>query len=69
MPTAKEVRAVAELRKLAKNWPKSLWIFAPGDYLYVLRTVNGERVYNADGGVDQSHIVDYVAVPSDGGEW
>jgi len=42
--TDAEAKAIRTLKRLAKNWPSTLWLFASGD-LHVMRTgKDGERV-------------------------
>lgn len=64
-----ENEVIKMLKRLEEKWPNSLWIFATGEELNILRTVDGKRVYKDDGSVDESYIVDSVNIPSDGGDW
>lgn len=68
--TKKERAAVAALHKLAKTWPKSLWLFSNGIHLSVMRYKKDGTVALEDrGGMAKSHVVDTVNIPSDGGDW
>lgn len=72
--TEDERRAIASLKRLAKRWPSTLWLFAGGsggDNITILRTgPNGKRMHlPRQGGIDQSFIVDSTKIPSDGGDW
>jgi hypothetical protein len=70
--TDEERRAIASLKRLAKRWPSTLWLFAGGsvDKVAILRTQNdGTRAMGSDQGVDQRYIVDHVDIPNDGGDW
>jgi hypothetical protein len=64
-----EAKAVTALKRLADEWPESLWIFTNGQRLYVMRNVDGKRVMNKSGGVDPDHTVAAINIPSDGGDW
>ncbi len=62
--------AVNTLKKLAKRWPKTLWLFANGQSLNVMRTKNGQRMMTrVGGGVDPAYCVASVNIPNDGGDW
>ena len=37
IPTPEEQRAIATLKRLAKRWPKSLWLFSASGTLTVMR--------------------------------
>lgn len=75
--TDDEVRAIASLKRLAKRWPKSLWLFSASGTLHVMRKVDGAPVYrmsrNTVGapieGVDQAYSVATVDIENDGGDW
>ena len=69
-PTPAEAKAINELKKLAKKWPKSLWLFANGHGITILRTdKDGHRVTLPSGGVDPAQEVGYVHIPNDGDDW
>ena len=72
--TPKEKNAIRTLERLAKRWPKRLWIFAADGRLRVMVCrESGERAYTpsdkGDGGVDPDHTVAVIDIPSDGGDW
>lgn len=70
--TDEERRAIASLKRLAKRWPDTLWLYAGGspDGIAILRTGgDGERVRDSRGSIDQAYVVDSVGIPSDGGDW
>lgn len=69
--TADEKRAIAALKRAAKIWPKSLWVFAgDGVSITILKCgEDGERVFATTGGIDASRVVDRVYIPNDGGDW
>lgn len=67
--TPEEKRAIAALQKLAKTWPKSLWLFSASGSLCVMQNdENGERRLRGDG-VDDDAIVALINIPNDGGDW
>jgi len=71
--TPEEEKAIRMLKKLEKQWPKSLWLFSASGSLNVMRCdENGEQVMqpNADGGgVDQNYVITTIDIPNDGGDW
>ena len=72
--TQAEKNAINTLHRLSKRWPKSLWLFADGNGLRVMKCgKGGERVYiqtsKFDGGVDPAYMVDDIDIPNDGGDW
>jgi len=69
--TPEERRAINALKRLAKTWPKTLWIFAaPTSRLNVMRCgANGEHVETPPGDVDPAYVVDCIEIDSDGGGW
>ncbi len=69
-PTPEEAKAIRALKRLAKKWPKSLWLFAGNGEIAILRAgPNGEHVVNSSGAVDQAFVVGSVDIPNDGGGW
>lgn len=65
-----EKTAIAALKRLAKKWPPSLWIFADGQSLSVLKTNDqGDRVMTRLGCVDPDFEVASLDIPNDGGDW
>lgn len=69
-PTAEEKRAIASLKRLAKKWPKSLWLFSGSGSLCVMRyRQDGERALVDDGGMDSDYALATIDIPNDGGDW
>jgi len=65
-----EAKAIAALKRLAKRWPKTLWLFSASGTLCVMRCGEyGEHVHTNGGGIDQNYIVDDIDIPNDGGDW
>lgn len=75
--TAEEKRAISALKRVAKKWPDSLWLFsASGSLLVMKKNANGERAllgslnYEFKGNtVDQDYVVDDINIENDGGDW
>lgn len=68
--TKKEESAVNALRKVAKKWPKSLWLFSASGTLCVMKYKSDRtRGITRFGGVDQDYIVDTIDIANDGGDW
>ncbi len=75
--TAEEKQAIAALQRLAKSWPKSLWLFSAAGTLNVMKTNEaGERARKMEHwggqpaeGLDPDYIVASVAISNDGGDF
>ena len=71
--TREEKSAIAALKRLQCAWPASLWLFASGDTINVMRcNENGERVYGDTRGATgdmRDYWVDRIDIPNDGCEW
>jgi hypothetical protein len=68
--TRQEELAIELLRKAARHWPKSLWIFAADNQLHIMKKdENGKIPTESDGGFDQSFLVDSIDIEADGGDW
>ncbi len=67
-----EAQAIAALKRLAKRWPKSLWMFC-GTGTNIMRCRDdGSRAMTGPrdtGCVDQDYFVCKINIPSDGGDW
>lgn len=66
-----ETAAIRALRRLAKKWPASLWLFSASGTLYVMRKgAGGEKVHTPGGGIDPAYEVATVhGIENDGGDW
>ena len=65
-----EKKAIDALKRVAKKWPKSLWLFSGSGSLCVLKKADGKnRAINATGGVCQEHVVATINIENDGGDW
>lgn len=72
--TDEELKAIRALRRLAKQWPPSLWLWSAGGCLHVMRHgSDGTPVMTsagADGGVDRRWSVESInGIQNDGGDW
>jgi hypothetical protein len=69
--TVEEKKAIAELKKLAPKWPKSLWLYSASGSLHVMKlNENGEHAMTIDGGADSEYIVESIrGIDNDGGDW
>lgn len=69
--TKEEKNAIASLKRLAKRWPDSLWLFAGSGHLCVMRTdENGVAVHTVKGGgYDPDYLITTVDIPNEGGDW
>lgn len=65
-----ERRAINSLKRLAKRWPDSLWLFSASGSLCVMKLdVDGERYRTPDGGMEPAACVATIGIPNDGGDW
>lgn len=68
--TNKERAAISALKRVAKIWPDTLWIFCNGLSVNIMRkNEDGEQAHNQFGSVDSEYIVDTVDIENDGGDW
>ncbi len=69
-PTSDEQKAIRALQRLAKKWPKSLWLFSAAGSLCVMRAADdGSHHSLPGGGVDPDYALETIAIPNDGGDW
>ncbi|WP_107328101.1 hypothetical protein [Agrobacterium pusense] len=72
-PTEEERRAIATLKRLAKRWPDSLWLFSASGSLCVMRNrQDGQRALSGDSGqdgADSDYCLATIDIPNDGGDW
>lgn len=72
--TQEEKRAIASLKKVAKQWPGTLWLFSASGTLCVMKkTADGKHGYGGANpsrtGVDPDFTVDTINIENDGGDW
>lgn len=71
--TKEEKNAIASLKRLAKRWPETLWLFSASGTLCVMRLgENGEQVHGkgfAGESFDPEYYVDEINITNDGGDF
>ena len=68
--TLEEQKAIDALKRLAKKWPSSLWLFSASGTLHVMRKgSDDEHVVLRHGGVDPDYSLATVKIENDGGDW
>lgn len=70
--TLEEKQAIASLKRLARRWPKGLWLFSGGQGGIAVMKLNerGEKVTLGRGeGFDSDYVVGHIDIPADGGDW
>jgi hypothetical protein len=66
--TDEEEKAIRALKRIAKKWPESLWLFSASGDLFVMRYgSDGDPVMTPGGGVDHNYIVGKLPRPQ--GAW
>ena len=62
--------AIDSLIRVANQLPKSLWLFAAGGKLHVMKyKEDGSRCMTPSGGVDPDYVIETINIDSDGGDW
>jgi hypothetical protein len=69
--TDDEMQAISALKRLARQWPRSLWLFSASGSLEVMKkNDDGEVVMIPEyGGVDPAYSVATIDIENDGGDW
>ena len=68
--TVQERKAIQALKRVAKIWPKSLWLFSASGTLNVMRyNADGTSPTCTNGSADQAYAVDTISIANDGGDW
>lgn len=75
--TKPEQLAITSLHRLAKHWPKSLWLYSAGGSLCVMKKADGHRAIipgtaganSPGGGMDPEFVVGTADIENDGGDW
>lgn len=69
-PTVEEAQAIRALKRLARRWPRQLWLFSAAGSLHVMKAdEQGRHHYRSDQSVDPSFSLATVDIPNDGGDW
>ena len=64
-----EKQIIRSLDRLAKGWPKDLWLLQSGPRsLHLMRKVDGAAVL-IDGDPDQDYIIESFSFDIDSGDW
>lgn len=72
--TKEEELAINSLKRLAKRWPETLWLFSASGTLWVMRkNSDGGRAHGgcnvSNEGVNPDYIVARIDIENDGGDW
>jgi hypothetical protein len=70
--TPEEKKAIASLKRLAKTWPESLWLFSASGSLHVMRKdEHGNKVHNPyiPDSFSSESVVATINIENDGGDW
>ena len=70
--TDEEKKAVRALKRVAKIWPKSLWLWSGSGSLWVMKNDSNDGYIERptkDGRVNEECIIDSIDIPNDGGDW
>lgn len=68
--TNAEQLAIELLKKAARHWPESLWIFAADGVLHVMKKdTEGRKRVSGTGTIDQSFGVASIDIETDGKGW
>ena len=68
--TEQEIKAIRALKRVAGNWPDTLWLFVEEGCLNVMRFApDGSRILNPDGYMARESSVAVIDIHCDGGEW
>ncbi|MGA3116452.1 MAG: hypothetical protein ABSF90_18675 [Syntrophobacteraceae bacterium] len=69
--TREEARAISALKRVAKIWPDTLWLFSASGTLTVMRKKDGRhaRLASTGGGIDPDFFLTTIDIENDGGDW
>jgi hypothetical protein len=72
--TKEEESAIRRLKRLAKDWPDTLWLYSASGNLHVMQTDEfGEEAmgggYRGEGVDPEYDITTIHGIPNDGGDW
>lgn len=68
--TDAETEAVRALKRLARTWPDSLWLFSASGSLCVMKKDgDGERRRLTCNGMDPGAVIETIEIENDGGDW
>jgi len=65
-----EEKAIKALKRVAKIWPKSLWLYSASGTLCVMKHGHNQEQMNTNsGGVDPNYVITTIDISNDGGDW
>ena len=69
-----EIKAIKALKRIAKNWPGTLWLYSAAGTLWVMRkNDNGKYAIGGENpsqeGFDPDSAVDKINIENEGGDW
>jgi len=67
--TEEEEKAIASFKRLAKKWPKSLWLYAASGTMCVMKKDEEDRQAMDGEEVDAGYNVTHIDIECDGGDW
>ena len=67
--TKEEAWAIGTLIRLAKRWPKSLWLMSRAGSLCVMRADDDGTMPDGEVVDLNERVVAVVNIPNDGGDW
>ena len=67
--TDEERKAIAALKRLAKRWPKSLWLYSASGTLWVMSMGEDGKPARDGEGVHQDYVITHIGITNDGGDW
>ena len=73
--TDDEKRVIGALKRLARKWPMTLWLYSASGSLNVMRCNSegkhavSDRGLDQHGGVDPAYSITVIDIPNDGGDW
>lgn len=67
--TKQEELAIELLKKAARHWPESLWLFSASGMLHVVKRLPDGRKAMVGEGFDPDYAIATIDIPNDGGDW
>ena len=67
--TKQERAWVRRLRRVMRDRPEGLWLYADGNLYVMVAGENGEQVMDSYGGVDSAYCVETIVRACEGGGW
>lgn len=68
--TNEEEKIIKSLKRLAKRWPKTLWLYSASGTLCLMKCKeDGVVAYTQSGGIDPDYRIAEINIDNDGGDW